>query len=188
MRTANADPRRPNLVFVSHATEDQALATEVCQKLEESGIACWIAPRDIVAGAPWSEAIVNAIERGRVMVVVLSSAAMASEDVLREITLAADHRLAILPCRVEDVPPRGAFAYYLNPQHWLDAFSGPLSTHLGELVRAVRRSLEADTALVPESMEPIATVPPPPEEIVPDDWRSVRRQTRGWLSSLFRDR
>jgi len=38
-------------VFISHATDDQATATEVCALLEARGIACWIAPRDEATGA-----------------------------------------------------------------------------------------------------------------------------------------
>ena len=40
-------------VFISHATEDQATAAEVCALLEARGIPCWIAPRDVAAGVVW---------------------------------------------------------------------------------------------------------------------------------------
>jgi TIR domain-containing protein len=37
-------------VFVSHATEDETTASEVCALLEARGVQCWIAPRDVAAG------------------------------------------------------------------------------------------------------------------------------------------
>jgi hypothetical protein len=40
-------------VFISHATEDQATAAEVCALLEARGVACWIAPNDVATHARW---------------------------------------------------------------------------------------------------------------------------------------
>ena len=37
----------PRDVFVSHASEDHALAEQVCALLEQRGLKCWIAPRDV---------------------------------------------------------------------------------------------------------------------------------------------
>jgi len=150
-------------VFISYATADRRIATATCRNLEDTGIDCWIAPRDVNPGESWPAAVTSAIERSRVMVVVLSAAAMRSDDVVREITLAAEERIAILPYRVDEVPLTGAFKYYLNPQHWLDASSQPLSQqHLDDLERALRRSLGAEATRAMQQREPVATLPPPP--------------------------
>jgi hypothetical protein len=46
-------------VFVSHATEDAALAHRLATFLEACGINCFLASRDIRPGAVWDEAVVG---------------------------------------------------------------------------------------------------------------------------------
>jgi hypothetical protein len=48
-------------VFISHSTEDKAVADAVCAILEKNGVRCWIAARDILPGADWSASIVDGI-------------------------------------------------------------------------------------------------------------------------------
>jgi hypothetical protein len=179
---------RDPVVFVSYASENGRIAHAACEALEAAELACWIAPRDIVPGKLWSETIVEAIERCRMMVVVVSSASNVSDQVLREVTIAAEQRLAILPFRTEDVSPRGAFAYYFNAQHWLDGFREPLATHLDELVHAVQRSIAGSANDTSRSHEPVATVPPPPADVIPDEWRRRPHSRRRWFASIFEDR
>ena len=49
-------------VFISHAQRDKAIADAVCATMEQQGIRCWIAPRDIQPGADWGRSIVDAIK------------------------------------------------------------------------------------------------------------------------------
>ena len=35
------------MVFISHSTADKTIADAICHRLEEAGVRCWIAPRDI---------------------------------------------------------------------------------------------------------------------------------------------
>ena len=53
-------------VFISYSSIDKAAADAACAVFEGEGIRCWIAPRDIPAGAEWAESIINAIEGARV--------------------------------------------------------------------------------------------------------------------------
>ena len=48
-------------VFISYSSKDKAVADAVCAGLEGRGIACWMAPRDIVPGVDWGAAIIDAI-------------------------------------------------------------------------------------------------------------------------------
>ncbi|HLG11343.1 MAG TPA: toll/interleukin-1 receptor domain-containing protein, partial [Dehalococcoidia bacterium] len=70
-------------VFVSYASDDKPTADAVCASLEARGIRAWIAPRDILPGSDWSEAIIDAIENARVMVLVFSARANASRQIIR---------------------------------------------------------------------------------------------------------
>ena len=48
-------------VFITYSTRDKAIAEAVCATLESKHITCWIAPRDVLPGTEWAEAIVDAI-------------------------------------------------------------------------------------------------------------------------------
>src|ERR1700692_1718676 len=59
-RAANASAAtEPARVFVSYASPDAAVAGALVEALEEHGIACWIAPRDVKAGALYADSIVR---------------------------------------------------------------------------------------------------------------------------------
>ena len=117
-------------VFISHSSLDRAVADPLCAALEAQGIACWIAPRDIQAGAEWAEQIIDGIDRADVMLLVLSSHANASPQVRREVERAVHHQLTLLPVRVEDVQPSKGLGYFLGTQHWLDAHPDAIDGHV----------------------------------------------------------
>ena len=127
----------PYDVFVSHSSKDKAVADAVCHSLEESGIRCWIAPRDIAAGRTWAGAIAEAIAQCRVFVLIFSAECNASEYVLREVGLALESGLPVIPFRIEDVTPTGDLKFYLKAVHWLDALTEPLKQHITRLVEQV---------------------------------------------------
>jgi hypothetical protein len=128
-------------VFVSYSQSDKPTADAACAALESAGIRCWIAPRDVPAGMSWPAAIVGAIGQCRVMVLVFSSHAVASEEVQREVVQAFQHRIVVVPLRIEDVRPSGDMAYYMSSTHWLDALTPPLTARLNELCQTVQAIL-----------------------------------------------
>ena len=115
-------------VFLSHAAVDRAAAQGILAALESSGVRCWIAPRDIPAGAEYGEHIVDAVKSCRVFVVVFSAAANASPHVRREVERAVSTDRTIVPFRIENVTPSGAMEYCLGGTHWFDAFGGPVQS------------------------------------------------------------
>jgi hypothetical protein len=129
-------------VFISYASADKPTADAVCATLESHGIRCFIAPRDITPGVDWSAAIVDAIENGRLMVLVFSSNANASPQISREVERAVSKGLPIIPFRIEDVVPGRNLEYFLSTPHWLDAMTPPLEAHLSYLTETVHFLLE----------------------------------------------
>ena len=57
-------------VFISYSHKDKQIADAVCARLEQEGIRCWYAPRDIVPGADWAESIIRSIESVKVMIII----------------------------------------------------------------------------------------------------------------------
>ena len=92
-------------VFISYSTEDKTVADAVCAILEGRGLRCWIAPRDIMPGADWGESIVRAIGESRLLLLVFSTNANRSKQIKREVEVAADSGVAIVPLRIEDIAP-----------------------------------------------------------------------------------
>jgi hypothetical protein len=124
-------------VFVSHSAKNKAAADAAVAALERAGVRCWVAPRDILAGEEWAEAILRGINGARAMVLIFSKDSNLSEHVHREVERAANRGLPILPLRIEEVMPSGAMEYFLSSRHWLDAMNPPLEAHLKELCDTV---------------------------------------------------
>ena len=149
-------------VFISYSSVDKPVADAACARLEAAGIRCWIAPRDITPGTDWSISIVDAIVAARVMVLVFSSHANASEQVKREVERAVSKGLAIVPIRIEDVTPARGLDYFLSTPHWLDAMTPPLEQHLDYLAQSVGFLLERNPAPPPARPASAAAIRRPP--------------------------
>jgi len=132
--------------FISYSSKDKAAADATCAVLEASGVRCWIAPRDIRTGAEYGGAIIEAIDHCRVMVLVFSSSANASQQIHREIERAVSKGVPILPVRIEEVTPTKSMEYFLGAIHWLDALSPPLEQHLHKLADTMKAMLKVDAA------------------------------------------
>ena len=125
-------------VFVSYSNKDKNVANAIVAELEQEGIRCWIAPRDINPGRSWGEAINEAIEGSHFMVIVLSANSNQSRQVVREVERAVANNVIIIPFRIEDIDPTGAMAYFLSTEHWLDALSPPLEKHIIKLTHSIK--------------------------------------------------
>jgi TIR domain len=120
-------------VFVSYSHPDFACAMELVGRMEQEGINCWIAPRDIAPSADWAAEIIDAISNSRTMVLVFSGSSNESPQVRREVERAVHKQVSILPFRIENVLPSKSLEYFLSAQHWMDAFPPPREPHYARL-------------------------------------------------------
>lgn len=120
-------------VFISYATEDRAIADEVCGILEQRGVSCWIAPRDVLPGTKYAEAILDAIESSRVFVLVLTRESNESPHVLREVERAVSKDIAFMPLRVGRFRLSRALEFLISAHQWLEAASPPTSVEISTL-------------------------------------------------------
>jgi hypothetical protein len=86
----------------------------------------------------WGEAIIDAIEECRMMVLVFTANANASPQIRREVERAVNRGVAILPVRIEDVLPGKGLEYFIGNVHWLDALNPPLEAHLKSLAGTIK--------------------------------------------------
>jgi len=155
-------------VFISYAVEDKSAADAVCATLEAKQIRCWIAPRDVLPGEEYAEALVRAIRESRLLVLVFSSNSNQSSHVARELERAASRGIPILPLRIEDVPLSPSLEYFISRTHWLDALTPPLERHLQHLAETVGMLLARIGRPAPAAGPAEAPVSPPGAEVEPD--------------------
>jgi hypothetical protein len=154
-----------HVVFISYASKDAVVSNAICAGLEQRGIPCWIAPRDIVPGVPWAESIIDAIEGSRVMLLVFSESSNKSVQVQREVERAVHKGLSLMPVRIENVMPTRTMEYFISSQHWFDAIAQPIDQHLERLVQGVNAHLSrtgTDGDLIPDGAGAPTTPAPAP--------------------------
>ncbi|MGD2087325.1 MAG: SUMF1/EgtB/PvdO family nonheme iron enzyme [Candidatus Aminicenantes bacterium] len=143
-------------VFISYASEDvssttsdRQVADQICTALESQGIGCWIAHRDILPGDDWMDAIIDAVDQTKIIVLVFSDNTEKSQWVKDEIKLALEEKRRIIPFRIQDVYPKRALRLLKVRCQWMHAFTPPLERHIERLVKIVSRHLD---------LEPVAFV------------------------------
>jgi hypothetical protein len=131
------------MLFISYCSEDSALASRVCEALERSGIACWIAPRNVRPGEPWPAAIAEAIRTSGGLLLLLSTHTERSRQICREVELADRARLPIFTFRLAEVEPPRTLEYFLTNLQWIDGFGVHFDDALLSLERALRGKRDA---------------------------------------------
>lgn len=152
----------PHDVFVSYSSDDKPTADAACATLENRGIRCWIAPRDVLPGMDWGAAIIDAISSCRIMVLVYSAKANDSQQIKREVERAVNRGVAVIPFRIEDVPMSKTLEYFISTPHWLDALTQPLQQHLDRLADTTALILEqagVELATPPAGQKPAPAQP-----------------------------
>lgn len=124
--------------FISHAADDTSAANDLCRHLEQAGIRCWIAPRDVTPGRDYASEILAGIESCATFVLVLSARSNDSPFVHREVERATSKGKPVFPVRIENVLPDRELELFISSAHWVDAWDEPRSAHWERLARAIK--------------------------------------------------
>jgi hypothetical protein len=141
-------------IFISSSSKDHKAALTLCNAIEARGYACWISSRDVGPGENFQEAIVHALANARLMILVFSANANNSGEIKKEIALASQNQMIVIPFRIEDVVPNEAFRYEFATRQWIDAFDD-WERAIGQLLGQISRALDVAG---PGPADP----PPPP--------------------------
>ena len=158
-------------VFISYATPNFAVAQQVVSGLAAAGIRPWLAPERIGTGEDFLEVIAPALLEARVVVLILSAAAVKSVWVRREVTDAVSRGCPVLPLRIEDFAIPRAWKILLLHNQWEDTFREAFDTHIDRLVARVQAKLRertADALQPPLDIVPTPIAPAPLEGVNPD--------------------
>ena len=137
---SGADSDAQHAAFVSYAAADKASADALTAYLEQRGIRCWIAPRDVPAGALYADAIVRAINEAPALVLLLSRNATSSSHVGKELERASSKRKRIIAARLDDEPLTPAFEYFLSESQWVDVATDGRDTAFARLADALGKA------------------------------------------------
>src|SRR5258705_2304975 len=172
-------------VFVSFSQPDYGCAMELVGRVEQEGINCWIAPRDIAPSADWAAEIIDAISSSRTMILVFSASSNESPQVRREVERAVHKQVSILPFRIENVLPSKSLEYSVTSQHWMDAFPPPREPHYARLcayLKAQRGQTAPDAAMTQPA--PILVSAPPAAPLDPAEVLRVERLLAGYIGPI----
>ena len=144
-------------VFISHSSVNKNAADAICHALEQNGVKCWIAPRDIPHGAKYGAEITKGLRECNVFLLVFSDEVNKSEAVQKEIERAVlGYKKPCLPFYIENVPMNDNIEFFISDAQRIDAFSDkhwmdtyPDSKVFDELVRSVKNLLGMSTETTP---------------------------------------
>jgi TIR domain-containing protein len=172
-------------VFVSYSQPDYGCAMELVGRVEQEGINCWIAPRDIAPSSDWAAEIIDAISNSRTMILVFSASSNDSPQVRREVERAVHKQVSILPFRIENVLPSKSLEYFLSAQHWMDAFPPPREPHYARLcayLKAQRGQAPPDTAATQPA--PVLSSAPAAAPLDPAEVLRIERLLAGYIGPI----
>ena len=100
-------------IFISYSSKDKEKADQLSELLASAGLSVWIDQSGIDVATSWSGEIVDAIEGCKAFVVLLSPNSIISENVVKEVSLAAEQKKKILPLDLEPVELPRDLKYHL---------------------------------------------------------------------------
>ncbi|MDR3412075.1 MAG: TIR domain-containing protein [Formivibrio sp.] len=153
--------------FISFSSKDCDAADKIRHGLETRGITCWMSSRDVQPGDDFQDSIVGALEAAQVMVLVFSTNANNSDEVKKELVLAGQYKMPVLPVRIENVVASGAFRLQLTIRQYLDLFED-WDTNLAKLADQISWLIESRPDRSNRSS------PPAPVDVEVSFWNSIK--------------
>lgn len=139
-------------VFVSYATSEKDVAESICEYLENNGVPCWIAPRNVVPGGNYASQIVGAIRECAALVLVASKNTNASGHVSNEVSIAFDNKKVIIPFKIENFTFSDEYLYFLGRKNWIEAHSN-MQAGLEKLLRTLKQVVIREVPREPKKNE-----------------------------------
>ncbi len=126
-------------VFISYSREDKDKVLDLTAKLRAAGVPLWMDVGGIDGAAMWGEEIVNALDRAKVLMLMVTESSVHSQNVAREVILASERKGHILPVHLEptQIPP--SLKYPLAGIQHIEYFQGDSNENLRTILRSLER-------------------------------------------------
>ena len=162
-------------LFLSYSRTDAQFAKLLASSLETLGHSVWIDAEDIVASGEdrWRRSIVNGITRCDAMLLVLSPNSVTSQNVEREVTVAAEMKKRIAPVMYQQCELPAGLMYELAGVQRIDFTQQSHEEAVSQLDHFLRH-LDSQSAMatVPTTLPPTPTPPPTPPPATPRGHRT----------------
>ena len=132
-------------VFISYSSQDFEEVHGIVERLRGVGVSVWMDEGGIEAATLWSEAIVEAINDCRVLIMMVSGHSTDSPNVVKEVMLASESGKVIMPVYLEEAEIPSRLKYQLTGIQHLEAFALSESG----LIEELRRGLAINGVTVP---------------------------------------
>jgi TolB-like protein len=101
-------------IFISYSTLDRHHALTLVEQLRAAGHSVWIDQQGIDAATSWSKEIAEALEECSTFMLLLSPHSLTSDNVAKELAVAAELKKHIIPIELESVQLKREFLYHLT--------------------------------------------------------------------------
>ena len=135
-------------IFISYRRADRDKAEVLHRLLKERGVEAWYDAK-LATGEDWRSSTARALEHASIFVLLFSQAASESDDIIKELGAATFEKKLVIPVRIENIRPKGAFLYELATRNWFDAFENTesrLALLADQLAAVVRQGPDAAAA------------------------------------------
>jgi hypothetical protein len=150
-------------VFISYRRVDQDKARLLHALLKQRGVDAWYDGL-LGPGDDWRHKTAQALEAAPIFVLMFSKVASESDDISKELAAATFSKKLVIPVRIENIKPSGAFLYELASRNWVDAWDdteAKFADLADKLAALVRGGPAADVAAF------TLGAPGPPPKITP---------------------
>lgn len=156
--------------FISYETSSgKEIAMKLCDHLENGGLTCWIAPRNIQYGQVYAGIISGAIKNSEFVLCIYTENTNHSENVKRELELANANRISILPFVTCDVPFDPDLEYYFAAHQQIRVHENNLKKGFEDALTTIASVVGKEKTIIPNtvtsaSMLPVSTIKAEPEK------------------------
>lgn len=130
-------PADATTLFVSYSHKDRVRVEPIVSAIEEMGRRVWMDRTDITGQTGWAGQIVRAIRECRAVVLMASPNSYSSDQVVRELYLAMNHKKTIVPIEIEPAELPDELQYILAPFQHHRLSGGETRAVLGRALAAV---------------------------------------------------
>ena len=127
-------------VFISYSSRNSKIANELVAMLEMNKIKCWIAPRDIIPGEVYPEAIMRGLNMSAVTLFIASERSMSSRWCKNEVEVSFKLNHSVVPIRIDSSSIPQDIVLQLATVQWVDVFPDPVE-HFDEIIAALWRHI-----------------------------------------------
>jgi hypothetical protein len=120
-------------LFVSYSRTDAQFVRQLTTALEADGHDVWVDTEDIVGSEQWRASIVAGVQRADAVLLVVSPRSMASPNVEREVTVAAEETRRIVPLVLERADMTGSILFVLAGAQQISFVGRPFDVAMADL-------------------------------------------------------